>query len=606
MKARVQTQTNAAPSYTPVSPGLLQRKSACGDTLGPGEECRKKQLNLQRGTANQARTTGLPPIVGEVLNTPGLPLEPETRAFMESRFGHDFGRVRVHTDARAAQSARAVDALACTIGRDVVFGAGQYAPHTSEGARLLAHELTHAVQQEGARGVPQAELPVSSPGDTGEREADRVADILDGDVASSSEAHANSPTGARAPHVARGVLPRLSSTGFRVARQQATGSSAPAFTVEERIRDELAVKVEAVDVEGIERRRRRLRDLFESVPASKAKALYGRLSRGTKGDEFAKFFVYRLSSDTRDEMLGILRNRFAAEPQAPAQSPPAEGPQSPTAPGGVAKLDEAALQREYDAVLSRLTAEASYPDRASDEAYAKTLEEEIGKRHRREQRAREKGQMSAMLTRLNSLGEAASREEAGGPEFKRSVDEFKQSLKDRMDALKPEELLPPDLNMIMKALMLWSTDPGNQWGEGIWDSRDLVMSASAYATVPASQYKCNAYVAEIIYQSLDLVFKVHASKEQPGKFFPYQAKEWGDPGTVIPSFPVVDKPEMGDVWSNGSHTGIFLGEYAGKKLYISARDRGDGVFGLRENVQREKGIQIKFLPDEGVYRRYTP
>jgi hypothetical protein len=66
---------------------------------------------------------------------------------MEPRFGHDFSQVRVHTEAKAAESARAVNALAYTVGRALVFGAGQYAPGTTEGWRLLAHELAHTVQQ---------------------------------------------------------------------------------------------------------------------------------------------------------------------------------------------------------------------------------------------------------------------------------------------------------------------------------------------------------------------------------------------------------------------------------------------------------------------------
>ena len=79
----------------------------------------------------------------------GRPLDASTRSFFEPRFGTDFSHVRVHTDARAAESARSVNALAYTVGRDVVFGAGQYAPQTSSGKRLMAHELTHVVQQGG-------------------------------------------------------------------------------------------------------------------------------------------------------------------------------------------------------------------------------------------------------------------------------------------------------------------------------------------------------------------------------------------------------------------------------------------------------------------------
>jgi hypothetical protein len=77
----------------------------------------------------------------------GSPLEPALRRDMEQHFGRDFGRVRVHTGARAAESAEALGARAYTVGRDVVFGGSQYAPGTAEGRRLLAHELTHVLQQ---------------------------------------------------------------------------------------------------------------------------------------------------------------------------------------------------------------------------------------------------------------------------------------------------------------------------------------------------------------------------------------------------------------------------------------------------------------------------
>src|SRR5690606_20940127 len=80
----------------------------------------------------------------------GRPLPSETRAFLEPRFGRDFSNVRVHTDARAAGLARAVQAQAFTVGRDVVFGAGAFRPETQAGRRLLAHDLTHVVQQGSA------------------------------------------------------------------------------------------------------------------------------------------------------------------------------------------------------------------------------------------------------------------------------------------------------------------------------------------------------------------------------------------------------------------------------------------------------------------------
>ena len=77
----------------------------------------------------------------------GQPLPESVRTFFEPRFGYDFGRVRVHTDAQLAETAKTVNARAFTIGQDVVFGTGQYSPQTWEGKRLLAHELTHVIQQ---------------------------------------------------------------------------------------------------------------------------------------------------------------------------------------------------------------------------------------------------------------------------------------------------------------------------------------------------------------------------------------------------------------------------------------------------------------------------
>ncbi|MDF0668205.1 MAG: DUF4157 domain-containing protein [Nitrospira sp.] len=95
-------------------------------------------------------TTGLaevPPIVHDVLNSPGFPLDVATRAFFELRFGHDFSQVRVHADTNDEQSARDVNAHAYTVGHNIVFGAGRFAPNTYDGDRLIAHELAHVAQQ---------------------------------------------------------------------------------------------------------------------------------------------------------------------------------------------------------------------------------------------------------------------------------------------------------------------------------------------------------------------------------------------------------------------------------------------------------------------------
>ncbi len=187
MSLRLQTQVKAGPtpSFTPVQTGRLQRKCACGQhTMAGGdcEECQKKRVEeslvgtraLQRYPNHQAGETAVPPIVYDVLRSPGQLLDSATRTFMESRFGLDFSRVRVHTDARAAASARAVDAFAYTVGRDIVFSAGQYNPNSSAGQQLLAHELAHVVQQMGQAEVP-SELKIGPEHDEGEIEAENVA-----------------------------------------------------------------------------------------------------------------------------------------------------------------------------------------------------------------------------------------------------------------------------------------------------------------------------------------------------------------------------------------------------------------------------------------------
>jgi len=162
---------------------LLQRKCACGGAAGiSGEcqECSKKHQTLQRsslspngkGTEDEK---AVPPIVHEVLRSPGRPLDAATSAFMEPRFGHDFSHVRVHSDSQATESARAVNALAYTVGRDIVFGVGQYAPHTSAGQHLLAHELAHAVQQGGNARTLQQNSKLGEENDRYEQEAERSA-----------------------------------------------------------------------------------------------------------------------------------------------------------------------------------------------------------------------------------------------------------------------------------------------------------------------------------------------------------------------------------------------------------------------------------------------
>ncbi|HJP92672.1 MAG TPA: DUF4157 domain-containing protein [Pyrinomonadaceae bacterium] len=124
----------------PLITGTLQRKSAWP----------------HRSLLPQEDSSKAPSLVNDVLRSPGESLDSTTRESMEPRFGYDFSHVRVHTDPRAAASARAVGALAYTVGSHLVFDHGEYAPQTVAGRQLLAHELTHSVQQST---VSQAEAP---------------------------------------------------------------------------------------------------------------------------------------------------------------------------------------------------------------------------------------------------------------------------------------------------------------------------------------------------------------------------------------------------------------------------------------------------------------
>jgi uncharacterized protein DUF4157/putative RNase toxin 16 of polymorphic toxin system len=112
-------------------------------------ECEEEKQSVARKAKGKAGEVA-PPEVHAVLASRGRPLDADARSYFEQRFGRDFSAVRVHDDARAAESAQTVNARAYTVGGDIVFNAGEYAPGTFAGNRLLAHELVHAIQQGAA------------------------------------------------------------------------------------------------------------------------------------------------------------------------------------------------------------------------------------------------------------------------------------------------------------------------------------------------------------------------------------------------------------------------------------------------------------------------
>lgn len=160
---------------------LLQRQCACGGAPGLSgacAECEKKQLQRKPAhSMNAADSTAAPQIVRDVLNSTGQPLDADAKGFFENRFGHDFSRVRIHDDSSAAESARAVSAHAFTVGRHIVFARGRYEPQSAAGRKLLAHELTHVVQQSAAASATVSRIDGGAT-DPLEQAADRVAEAI--------------------------------------------------------------------------------------------------------------------------------------------------------------------------------------------------------------------------------------------------------------------------------------------------------------------------------------------------------------------------------------------------------------------------------------------
>lgn len=177
---------------SPISGPMIQRKCACGGTcakcsegearlpVAPPQPVQEEPRRIQ-AQADASSSPGAPAGTGGIvpLNSRGESLDPGTRGFMESRFGQDFSNVRVHSDSAASESSRALGARAYTSGRDIYFASGQYSPASGEGQHLLAHELTHVVQQRsGAAGPVSASPVIGVPGDVFEQEAERAADAV--------------------------------------------------------------------------------------------------------------------------------------------------------------------------------------------------------------------------------------------------------------------------------------------------------------------------------------------------------------------------------------------------------------------------------------------
>lgn len=143
---------DTVPFIHPLHSGHTQGKCACGGSIGPEGMCGacRRRVSGQRKAQNEANTTINNPTT-QSLSTTAQTLDRTTQQFVETRFGANFGQVRIHTDNDAARAARQVNARAFTIGNHIIFNHGEYAPETTRGRYLLAHELTHVLQQNGSR-----------------------------------------------------------------------------------------------------------------------------------------------------------------------------------------------------------------------------------------------------------------------------------------------------------------------------------------------------------------------------------------------------------------------------------------------------------------------
>jgi hypothetical protein len=231
------------------SPGASPGHSlacACSSLGATCESCQKAGVQIQRQSSASSAASHVPASVAKVLHSPGRPLDGASRAFFEPRFGERFDRVRVHTEGDAAESALSIHANAYAAGEHLVFGAGQYAPDTEQGKRLLAHELTHVVQQrDGARAHS------SEPRDTGELHREEAPasgglPTIRRQPTSDSQQHAGTQPGfGKQPHaVGQPYVPRQPGFGNQPHAVDPATAAPPAPEVRVEILEEPADYIE--------------------------------------------------------------------------------------------------------------------------------------------------------------------------------------------------------------------------------------------------------------------------------------------------------------------------------------------------------------------------
>lgn len=250
----------------------------------------------------------IPAVVHQVVNSPGRPLDAATRAALEPRFGHDFSRIRVHTDSPAAESARAVNALAYTVGDDVVFGHGQFRPGSAEGQRLIAHELAHTIQQAGG---------------TAAQEGGRSESVLEGEADAASQAAVagqDVQVGSAAPvGLSRQPAPGTAPTPAPQAAPAAP-AAAGADTIDSFVTGR--AEISATNMAKLRVIAARIQAALKDHPATKVRVVGHTDAQGNEGDNVA--LGQRRADNTRDALvkMGIPANKM--ETESKGQSEPVD------------------------------------------------------------------------------------------------------------------------------------------------------------------------------------------------------------------------------------------------------------------------------------------
>lgn len=158
-KPKINQPNQSKPTFSTRGDVYEQEADRLANRVMRMPEPQPSSLRVMPDSSHSLAAAETSPMIGETLGQAGQPLDASTRSFMEPRFGFDFSRVRIHSDALAAESAAAINALAFTVGNHIVFGANQYMPDSRVTRSLLAHELTHVVQQSQSGGPVDGQVP---------------------------------------------------------------------------------------------------------------------------------------------------------------------------------------------------------------------------------------------------------------------------------------------------------------------------------------------------------------------------------------------------------------------------------------------------------------